>query len=135
MKNKQKKHIDPLKSIDLYNKKYELKQNEDTFPQNLMNNLIRDKLKEIANLQDNIKTDNRRYKSKSTKVYNLNEIGLLFFNPKMAGRINLTGVNLGDQFGRYEEFLCQYWLFLSIFIDFLDILTFPCYKETSDVNL
>ena len=33
----------------------------------------------------------------------------------------------------YEEFLCQYQLFTSIFIDFLDFLTFPCYKETNDV--
>ena len=33
-------------------------------------------------------------------------------------------------FGRYEEFL-----FSSILIDFLDFLTFTCYKETNDVSL
>ena len=37
-----------------------------------MNNLIRDKFKEIVNLQD-IKIDNLRYKSKSRKVYDFSE--------------------------------------------------------------
>ena len=43
-----------------------------------MNNLIRDKLKEleIVNLQDIIKTDNLRFKSKSIKVYNFTEYSL-----------------------------------------------------------
>ena len=34
-----------------------------------MNNMIRDKVKEIVNLQEIIKMDNLRYKSKSRKVY------------------------------------------------------------------
>ena len=38
-----------------------------------MNNLIRDKLKETVNLQDIIKTDNLRYKSKSRKISNFSE--------------------------------------------------------------
>ena len=41
-----------------------------------MNNLIRDKLKEIVNLQDIINTDELRYKSKRRKVYNFNEYPL-----------------------------------------------------------
>ena len=43
-KNKQKK-VDAIKSIDLFNKKDELKQIEGIFPQHLMNDLIRAKLK------------------------------------------------------------------------------------------
>ena len=41
-----------------------------------MNNLIRDKLKEIVNLQDIINTDELHYKSKRRKVYNFNEYPL-----------------------------------------------------------
>ena len=41
-----------------------------------MNDLIHDKLKKILNLQDTIKTDNLRYKSKSPKVYNSSEYSL-----------------------------------------------------------
>ena len=43
-KNKQKK-VDAIKSVDLFNKKDELKQIEGIFPQHLMNDLIRPKLK------------------------------------------------------------------------------------------
>ena len=46
------KQVGALKSLDLSNKKGESKQIEGIFPQNLMNDLICDKLKEIANLQD-----------------------------------------------------------------------------------
>ena len=42
-----------------------------------MNDLIRDKLKEIVNLQDIIKTDNLRYKSRSRKAYNSSEYSIL----------------------------------------------------------
>ena len=38
-------------------------------------------------------------------------------------------------FRGYKEFLCQYELFSSIYDDFLDFLTFPCYKETNDLSL
>ena len=38
-----------------------------------MNDLIRDKLKEIVNLQDVIKTDELYYKSERRKVYNFSE--------------------------------------------------------------
>ena len=44
------KQVGALKSLDLYNKKDELKQIDDIFSQNLMNDLIRDKLKEIIKL-------------------------------------------------------------------------------------
>ena len=30
-----------------------------------------------------------------------------------------------ESFRKYEEFLCHCWLFSSIFIDFLDFVTFP----------
>ena len=36
---------------------------------------------------------------------------------------------------RYGELFCQYYLFSSIFINFLDFLTFPCYKKTKGVSL
>ena len=42
----------------------------------MMNNLVRDKLKEIFNLQDIIKTDELQYKSNRSKVYNFNEFSL-----------------------------------------------------------
>ena len=50
------KTIDVLKSPNVSSIKDELKQMEDIFPQNLINNLICAKLKEIVNLQY-IKTD------------------------------------------------------------------------------
>ena len=48
------------------------------FPRNLKNDLIYVTLKEIANLQEIIKTDNLRYKSKSRKVCNFSEYSLAF---------------------------------------------------------
>ena len=54
MEKKTKKQVDPLKSLNLSNKIDELKQIESIFPQNQMNDLILDKLKEIKQLQDNI---------------------------------------------------------------------------------
>ena len=47
------KQVGAIKSLDLSNK---LKQTEGIFPQNLMNDLIRVKLKKIVELQDIIKT-------------------------------------------------------------------------------
>ena len=41
-----------------------------------MNDLIRNKLKEIVHLQDFIKMDNICYKLKSRKVHNFNEYSL-----------------------------------------------------------
>ena len=54
-KNQAEKQVGALKSLNPSNKKDELKQIEGIFPQNLMNDLIRDKLKEIVNFQDIIK--------------------------------------------------------------------------------
>ena len=56
--NQTEKQVGTIKSLDLSNKKDELKQTDGIFPQNLMNDLIRVKLKKIVNLQDIIKTDN-----------------------------------------------------------------------------
>ena len=61
------KQIGAIKSLKMSNKKDKYKQIEGIFSKNLMNYLIRDKLKEI------VKTDNLRYKSKIRKVYNFSE--------------------------------------------------------------
>ena len=66
------KQVSALKSLNTCNKRDDLKQIEGIFPQNLMNDLIRDKLKEVINLQDIIKTNELHYKSKRGKVYNFN---------------------------------------------------------------
>ena len=71
------KQVGVLKSLDLSNKKYELKKIEGIFPQNLMNDLIRLKLKEIVKLQDIIKKDELDYKSKRGKTYNIGKYSLL----------------------------------------------------------
>ena len=77
MKHKKEKQFGAIKSLKSSNKKDELKQTEGIFPQNLINDLIRDKLKGIVNLRDIIKTENLRYKSKSRNVYNFSECSLL----------------------------------------------------------
>ena len=71
-----KKQVGAIKSLDLSNRKDELKQIGGIFPQNLMNDLIRDKVKEIANLQDIIKKDYLNYKSKHGKTYNFGKYSL-----------------------------------------------------------
>ena len=63
-----KKQVGAIKSLDISNKQIECK-----FSQNLMKDLIRDKLKKNVNLEGIIKTDNLRFKSKSIKVYNFSE--------------------------------------------------------------
>ena len=60
--------IGALKPLNPSNKKDELKQIEGIFPQNLMSNLIRAKLKEIVNLKDIFKTKVLHYKPKRIKV-------------------------------------------------------------------
>ena len=49
------KQVGAVNFLDVFYKKNELKQIQGIFPQNLMNDLIRDKLKEIVSLQDIIK--------------------------------------------------------------------------------
>ena len=61
---KQKKQVGVVTPLEIPNKRDELKKIEGIFPQNMMNDLICEKLKEIFNLQDNIKTDDLRYKLK-----------------------------------------------------------------------
>ena len=65
-----------LKSLDLSNKKYELQQIKGIFSQNVMNDLIRVKLKEIIKFQDSIKKDDLNYKSKRAKTYNFGKYSL-----------------------------------------------------------
>ena len=70
------KQVGALKSLNPSNKKDELNQIEGMFPKNLMNDLIRDKLKEMVNLQHVIKTDELHYKPKRRKFYNFNKYSL-----------------------------------------------------------
>ena len=48
------KQVGALKSLDLSNKKDELKQIEGIFPQNLINDLIRDKVRETSKIPDSL---------------------------------------------------------------------------------
>ena len=73
------KQVDAIKSLDISNKKVELKQIESIFPQNLMNDLIRTKLKEIVKWQDVIKQDDLNYKSKEKIIILVNIHYLLLF--------------------------------------------------------
>ena len=65
-----------LKSLEISNKKDELKQVKGIFPQNLMNDLIRAKLKEIVKLEDIIKKGDLNYISKCGKAYNFGRYSL-----------------------------------------------------------
>ena len=73
-KKQVEKQVAAIKSIKISHKKNQLKKIVGIFPQNLMNDLIRDKLKEIVKSQNITKTDHLRYKSKSRKVYNFSEM-------------------------------------------------------------
>ena len=64
------KQFDVIKTLKNPNKKDELKQIESIFPQNLMNDLIYAKLKEIVTLQDIEKKDDLNYTSKRGRTYN-----------------------------------------------------------------
>ena len=64
------KQVGAIKSLDLSNK---LKRIESIFPQNLINDLIRAKLKEIVELRDIIKKDYLNCKSKRRKTYNFSK--------------------------------------------------------------
>ena len=64
-----KKQIDTIKSLDISSKKDKLKQTKIIFLQNLMNDLICAKLKEILELQGIIKKDDLNYRSKRRKAW------------------------------------------------------------------
>ena len=70
------KQINGMKSVDASDK---LKQIEGIFLQNLMNDLIRAKLKEIVELQYIIKKDYLNYKSKPGKTHNFSKHSLPIF--------------------------------------------------------
>ena len=63
------KHIDTIKSLEISKKKDKLKQTEIIFLQNLMNDIICAKLKEILELQGIIKKDDLNYKLKRRKAW------------------------------------------------------------------
>ena len=62
-----KKQVDALKSLKISNKMDELRQIENTFPQNQRNDLILHRLEEIIQLQNDIKLNVLNYKAKSWK--------------------------------------------------------------------
>ena len=70
------KQFDVIKSLENSNKKDELKQIESIFPQNLMNDLMYAKLKEIVTLQDIEKKDDLYYTSKRRRTYNSHKYSL-----------------------------------------------------------
>ena len=70
------KQVNALKSFNLPNKIDELKQIDDIFPQNQMNDLICDRLKKISKLQDNIKLNYLKYEAKIRKHYHFSKFSL-----------------------------------------------------------
>ena len=64
-----KKQADALKSLNLSNKRSELKQIESIFLKNLLNDLFIDKLKETNQSQNSIKLDDLEYTAKSGPNY------------------------------------------------------------------
>ena len=56
-----------LSSLNFYNKIYELNQVKSIFPQNQSNDLVLDRLKQIEQLQNNIKLNELDYKTKPGK--------------------------------------------------------------------
>ena len=62
MKKQTEEQCGARKFLKPSNKKDELKQTEGIFQQNLMNDLVRAKLKKIVNLEDIVKTDDLYYK-------------------------------------------------------------------------
>ena len=68
------KQVHAIKYLDPSNK---LRQTEGVSSQNLMNDLIRDKLIEIVELHHIIKKDDLNYKSKRGKTYNFGTYSLL----------------------------------------------------------
>ena len=77
-KKQTEKQVGAKKSLKPSNKKDELKQIESIFWQNLINDLILEKLKKI-NLQDIIKKDDQNYESKWGKTSNFSEYSLPIF--------------------------------------------------------
>ena len=71
-----KKQVDILKSLNLSNITDEIKQIEIIFPQNQINDLICNKLKEIKQLEDNSNLDNLEYTSKRARNYSFSECSL-----------------------------------------------------------
>ena len=68
MEKQAKKQVDALKSLNLPNKIDELKEIESIFPQNQLNGLIIDKLKEIKELNES-KSDNLEYMTKRGNIF------------------------------------------------------------------
>ena len=65
-----------LKSLKISNKTDELNQIKSIFPQNQINDLICESLKEINQFQNSIELNKLDYKAKSGKYYNMSKISL-----------------------------------------------------------
>ena len=76
LKKPPEKQVGAIKSLDIFIKKVELKRIKSIFPQNLMNDLICTKLKEIFKLQDIIKKDDLNYKSNCRETYDFGKYSL-----------------------------------------------------------
>ena len=86
------RQVGAIKSPDHHNK---LKRIEGIFPQNLMNDLICVKLKEIVELQDIIKEDDLNYKLKCGKPYNFskNSLPVVFLRDIHEGHLSIEGAD------------------------------------------
>ena len=71
-----KKQADALKSLNLSNKRSELKQIESIFLKNPLNDLFIDKLKETNQSQNSIKLDDLEYTAKSGPNYGFSNFPL-----------------------------------------------------------
>ena len=89
---KTKRKTVALKSLNLPNKIDELKQIESVFPKNQVTDLIIDKLKEIVQLQNNIKLDDLEHTAKEGTRYNFSRYFylLLFFDRYTPGKLIIT---------------------------------------------
>ena len=89
---KKVKRLIAIKSLDPSNK---LKQIEGTFPQNLMNDLVRAKSKGTVELQDIIKKDDLNYTSKRGKTYSFSKylLPIVFLRHIHEGNLPIEGVD------------------------------------------
>ena len=91
------KQVDTIKSLSPSNK---LKQIEGIFSQNLMNDLIHAKLREIIEFQDIIKKDDLNYKSKGRKTYNFSKYSLtiVFLKDLHEGNLSIEKADIEQSY-------------------------------------
>ena len=94
------KQVDAIKSLDSANR---LKQVGDIFPQKLMNDLIRAKLREIVELRDIIKKDVLNYKSKGGKTYNFSKNSLIHEENLSIEKADNKGSNFANKLKSFDK--------------------------------